>query len=65
MVLYMKTNVHFYHISLSSSWNEKCLKYVYVHCLFSEIRAVNDIRWNNILQPERPQIAHVLCMLDT
>ena len=33
--------------------------------MLPEKRAVYEIMWKNIIETDRPQIAHVHCMLDT
>jgi len=59
----MKTNIHFYHTSLSSSYNEKCFKVVEnikTHILyfvtFFKNRAVYEKMWKNMVDPGRPQM---------
>jgi len=61
----MKTNIYFYHISLTSSYKEKyfrpsCRETKNTHFIFNkplfENRAVYEIMWKNIVEPERPQM---------
>jgi hypothetical protein len=59
----MKTNIHFYHISLISSYNEmfqtKVVEKIKTHILCSvtfENRAVCEIMWKNIVDWGRPQM---------
>jgi hypothetical protein len=56
----------FYHISLSSYWNGECFRkfcrgnqdthFVFSNFFFSENRAVYEIIWKGVIQPERPQM---------
>ena len=60
----MKTKIHFHHISLISSWNEKCFRQtlqrkskhtfcaqkLFFNCAFYEIM------WKNIVERGRPQM---------
>ena len=61
-VLYMNTNIHFYHISLSSSSSKKCFRQsrgAHILCsitFFSENRAVREIMWKNTAKRGRPQM---------
>jgi len=61
----MATLDFFYHISLISSWNEKCFRQtLYIkskHTLLSSItlfesRSIYEILWNNTAEPGRPQV---------
>ena len=62
----MKTNIHFYHISLSSSYNEKffrqnCRENKKLHLVFNKVfffenRSIYEIMWKNIVKPNRPQM---------
>jgi hypothetical protein len=57
-------NIYFYHISLSSSCNEKCFRQIcrenqntfYSQYFFAERRAVYEIMWKNVVEPGRLQI---------
>ena len=62
--LYMKTNVQFHHISLSSSYNENCFtqklyrqsKHIFcVPLLLLENFAALEMMWKNTVEPDRPQ----------
>ena len=60
----MKNNVHFYHISLNSSKNGKCLSRIctenqntfYVQLPSSENRALFEIMWKSVVEPYKPQM---------
>jgi len=67
-VLYMKTNVHFVIVSLSillklRNVSDKICRENQTHVTFSDLfffffenRAVYEIMWKNILEPDRPQM---------
>ena len=72
-ILYMKTNIYFYHIWPSSSQNRKCFKQICrvnqnTFCVqWSFFGSVFSCEmWKNIIGPDRPQmsVAHAYCMLD-
>ena len=61
----METNIHFDHILLSSSWNEKYFRqscrenqntHLYSITFFLENLTVYEIMWKDIVEPDRPQM---------
>jgi hypothetical protein len=59
----MKGYVHFYHISHSSSYDEKCFTLLYkiktrilYSIFFFENPVIYEIKWKNTVKPSRAQV---------